>query len=72
MIVAKGNVMFAAFINPLLFALRGTRNSLTYVSLQIKKIVNPTSQTSLSTTAPEESSPGISARENVVRKWGHS
>lgn len=68
LIIAKGDVMFAALLNPLLFVLRGTRNGLTYLTLQIKKMINPTGQTSFSTTPPEEAS----ARENVVRKWGNS
>ncbi|KAI5672911.1 hypothetical protein M9H77_13275 [Catharanthus roseus] len=69
LIVAKGDVMFVTFLNPLLYVLRGTRNGFMYLTSQIQKMVYPARQTSFSVTPPEKVSPGISARENVVRKW---
>ncbi|GAA0146179.1 transferase [Lithospermum erythrorhizon] len=69
LIVAKGDVMVAVIFNPLLFALRGTRNGLTYLSSKIMNVVNP-SISRPSTIAQDQVAAPISAKETVVRKWG--
>ncbi|KAG9147408.1 hypothetical protein Leryth_019658 [Lithospermum erythrorhizon] len=59
----------AVIFNPLLFALRGTRNGLTYLSSKIMNVVNP-SISRPSTIAQDHVAAPISAKETVVRKWG--
>ncbi|KAL8032956.1 hypothetical protein ABFX02_13G131500 [Erythranthe guttata] len=70
LIVAKGDVMLAVIFNPLLFALRGTRNSLTYLT---SKITNQAYNNGGDFATPQEEAPvPVSAKEKVVGKWGSS
>ncbi|KAA8515594.1 hypothetical protein F0562_018795 [Nyssa sinensis] len=70
LIVAKGEVMLAVFFNPLLFALRGTRNMFTLITSQILKKVSPNSHANFADIPKEEAYTRVSAKERVVRKWG--
>ncbi|XP_024017856.1 uncharacterized protein LOC21396815 [Morus notabilis] len=69
LIVAKGEVMLAVIFNPLLYALRGTRNGFTFVT---SKILGKTSPHSLinSEIKSNEAYSRVSAKESVSRKWG--
>ncbi|KAG2333621.1 hypothetical protein Bca52824_004801 [Brassica carinata] len=67
MIVAKGEVMAAFVLNPLLYALRGTREGLTSLSSKltggkVSKVNGDDSE--------EMWKKDVSAKESVVRKWG--
>ncbi|KAK6917829.1 hypothetical protein RJ641_018580 [Dillenia turbinata] len=69
-ILAKGEVMLAVIFNPLLFALRGTRNALTYITSFVMKIISPNSHAKFSATPMDETYTLTSAQERVVKKWG--
>ncbi|KAK1426558.1 hypothetical protein QVD17_15234 [Tagetes erecta] len=62
LILAKGDVLFAVLLKPLLFALRGPRNGLRYISSKIR------GQESPSASKPE-SYARSSAKESVASKW---
>ncbi|KAL5583293.1 hypothetical protein UlMin_015735 [Ulmus minor] len=68
LIVAKGEVMLAVILNPLLYALRGTRNGLTFITSKILR-TSPRSFDD-SDTKSIESYSGLSAKEKVMKKWG--
>ncbi|KAK6932826.1 hypothetical protein RJ641_002450 [Dillenia turbinata] len=70
LILTKGEVILAAIFNPLLFALRGTRSALTYITSSVMKITFPNSQANFSAMRTEEIHPRTSAKERVVKKWG--
>ncbi|KAI3456537.1 hypothetical protein Pfo_013200 [Paulownia fortunei] len=68
LIVAKGDVMLAVIFNPLLFALRGTRTAFTFLT---SKIMNQIYHTGKNIGTPqEEVAVHVSAKEQVVGKWG--
>ncbi|CAF1698030.1 hypothetical protein HID58_050969 [Brassica napus] len=71
MIVAKGEVMAAFVLNPLLYALRGTREGLTSLSSKltggkVSKVNGDDSEEMWKKDGFSE----VSAKESVVRKWG--
>ncbi|KAH0931796.1 hypothetical protein HID58_008913 [Brassica napus] len=71
MIVAKGGVMAAFVLNPLLYALRGTREGLTSLSSKltggkVSKVNGDESEEMWKKDGFSE----VSAKESVVRKWG--
>ncbi|KAJ0238670.1 hypothetical protein HA466_0238450 [Hirschfeldia incana] len=69
MIVAKGEVMAAFVLNPLLYALRGTREGLT--SLSSKLMGRQASKVNGADSEEMWKNEGlVSAKESVVRKWG--
>lgn len=70
LIIAKGDVILAVFFNPLLFALRGTRNGLTFVTSKILRTVSPSTRSKFDSIPREENYTPVSAKESVVRKWG--
>ncbi|XP_057960735.1 uncharacterized protein LOC131152848 [Malania oleifera] len=70
LIVAKGEVMLAIIFNPLLFALRGTRNGFTFITSKVLKITSQTSHSDFDNTSRDEVYKHVSAKESVVRKWG--
>lgn len=66
MLVAKGEVMAAFVLNPLLYALRGTREGLT--SLISKLMGREASKNGDNSEMWKKE--GFTAKESVVRKWG--
>ncbi|XP_057498795.1 uncharacterized protein LOC130783251 [Actinidia eriantha] len=70
LIIAKGEVMLAVILNPLLYALRGTRRGLTFITSRISQRLAPSSHASLENIPREEGYTHVSAKERVVRKWG--
>lgn len=69
MLVAKGEVMAAFVLNPLLYALRGTREGLT--SLSSKLTGRKASKVNGDNAEEIWKKQGlVSAKESVVRKWG--
>lgn len=60
--------MLALIFNPLLFALRGSRNGFTSIISRIFRI--PTDQADLANPPTNEGFHELSAKERVVRKWG--
>ncbi|CAH8370484.1 unnamed protein product [Eruca vesicaria subsp. sativa] len=71
MVVAKGEVMAAFVLNPLLYALRGTREGLTSLSSklvgrQVSKVNGDNSEEMWK----KDGFSDVSAKESVVRKWG--
>ncbi|KAF8097833.1 hypothetical protein N665_0280s0035 [Sinapis alba] len=73
MIVAKGEVMAAFVLNPLLYALRGTRQGLTSLSSKLMGR-QPSKLNGGDDNSDEiwnkEGFSEVSAKESVVRKWG--
>ncbi|CAK9182240.1 unnamed protein product [Ilex paraguariensis] len=70
LIIAKGDVLLAVIFNPLLFALRGSRNSFTFITSQILGKAYPASHANFDNTPKDQVYTGESAKERVVRKWG--
>lgn len=68
MVLAKGDVLFAVFLNPLLFALRGPRNGLRYITTKIRRTISPSTAKSDNVPKQELYVRG-SAKESVVSKW---
>ncbi|CAA7059063.1 unnamed protein product [Microthlaspi erraticum] len=68
LLVAKGEVMAALVLNPLLNALRGTRQGLT--SLSSKLLGRKVSVDHSEEPWKKEGFSNVSAKESVVRKWG--
>lgn len=64
--------MVAAVLNPLLYALRGTRRGLTLISSQFSKRVSPNAGRTEYDVSPQmkEMHSRVSAKEEVLRKWG--
>lgn len=69
LLIAKGEVMLAMVLNPLLFALRGTRNALTFVTTKISRL-SPSSPADFDALPKNENRRRVSAKEEVLRKWG--
>ncbi|KAK9068925.1 hypothetical protein SSX86_013041 [Deinandra increscens subsp. villosa] len=65
LILAKGDVLFAVLLKPLLFTLRGPRNGLRYISSKIRRQASP----SASNVSEQESYARNSAKESVASKW---
>ncbi|KAE7995282.1 hypothetical protein FH972_000100 [Carpinus fangiana] len=69
LIVAKGDVMLAVIFNPLLYALRGTRNALATITSRILGKTTPDSHVDFDMSKKDGYS-HISAKERVLKKWG--
>lgn len=69
LIVAKGEVILAVIFNPLLYALRGTRNVLAFITSRILGKTTPDSHVDFDMSKKDGYS-GISAKERVLKKWG--
>lgn len=69
LIVAKGELLVAVIINPLLYALRGPRNALTFMTSRILGKTSPDSRVDFDASKKGDYSQ-ISAKERVLRKWG--
>ncbi|KAF5474924.1 hypothetical protein F2P56_006776 [Juglans regia] len=69
LIVAKGELLLAVIINPLLYALRGPRNALSFITSRILGKTSLDSRVDFDTTKKGDYSQ-ISAKERVLRKWG--
>ncbi|KAK9133084.1 hypothetical protein Scep_012612 [Stephania cephalantha] len=69
LLVAKGELLLAVIFNPLLYLLRWTRNSLTFLTSLLLKKMSPAYAT-VNYTPKEEVISRPSAKENVIRKWG--
>ncbi|XP_076930573.1 uncharacterized protein LOC143595445 [Bidens hawaiensis] len=65
LILAKGDVMFAVLLNPLLFALRGPRNGFRYIVSKIRRL--PASKSD--NVPKQELYARTSAKESVASKW---
>ncbi|OWM83340.1 uncharacterized protein LOC116206395 [Punica granatum] len=72
LIIAKGEVLLAVIFNPLLFVLRGARNSLTFATSQILRRISPNTYAQLVTPPQKETYTRVSAKEEVLRKWGNN
>ena len=72
LIIAKGDLMIAVVLNPLLFLLRGTRNGLTFLTTLVREKLNSVTNPSLRTVQQRQISAPVSARESVMKKWGSS
>ncbi|KAF5782765.1 hypothetical protein HanRHA438_Chr11g0512691 [Helianthus annuus] len=68
LILAKGDVLFAVLLNPLLFTLRGPRNGFRYIVSKIRRQVSPSASTS-NNVPKQESYARTSAKESVASKW---
>lgn len=69
LILAKGDVLFAAILNPLLFTLRGPRNALRYISTKIRRKVFPSTSTKSDNIPAQKLYARHSAKDSVVSKW---
>ncbi|XVE87684.1 hypothetical protein DITRI_Ditri19aG0007400 [Diplodiscus trichospermus] len=70
LIIAKGEVLLAVIFNPLLYALRGTRNGFTYVTSRIIGKRYADGPTDSSNILKKEAYSHVSAKESVLKKWG--
>ncbi|KAL0407214.1 UNVERIFIED_CONTAM: hypothetical protein Slati_4035300 [Sesamum latifolium] len=70
LIVAKGDVMLAVIVNPLLFALRGTRTAFSFLTSNIMNRIYPTAG-NIDTPQVEVTAP-VSVKDRVVGKWGNN
>ncbi|KAF7840554.1 uncharacterized protein G2W53_002852 [Senna tora] len=70
LIVAKGELLLAVILNPLLYTLRGTRNGFSFITSKILKITNAGNQSNVDDTLKKGDYHRPSAKENVLRKWG--
>ncbi|KAK3432180.1 hypothetical protein EUGRSUZ_E03926 [Eucalyptus grandis] len=69
LLIAKGEVMLAMVLNPLLFALRGARDALTFVTTKILRL-SPSSPAGFDALPKNGNRRRVSAKEEVLRKWG--
>ncbi|KAG6603816.1 hypothetical protein SDJN02_03723 [Cucurbita argyrosperma subsp. argyrosperma] len=69
LIVAKGGMLVAVIINPLLYALRGTRNGLTLVTSKILRKNPSSNDAEFDEISNEDVSGHVSAKDRVARKW---
>ncbi|GAU14689.1 hypothetical protein TSUD_203380 [Trifolium subterraneum] len=70
LLVAKGDLILAAIINPLLYALRGVRNSFGLTTSKVLKNTSNSDQPDFDGVLKKEDYKSASAKESVVRKWG--
>ncbi|GAB4826502.1 hypothetical protein Ancab_033398 [Ancistrocladus abbreviatus] len=70
LLIAKGEVILATVFNPLLFALRSTRNSLSYVTSQVRRKVYPDSTAEFEDKPKAQVFKPASAKQKVLKKWG--
>ncbi|KAL9254036.1 hypothetical protein AKJ16_DCAP02441 [Drosera capensis] len=69
LLVAKGDTIFAAVVNPLLFALRRIRETFSYVSFRIGRLINGENSARVDVSPVTVSKPSF-AKERVLKKWG--
>ncbi|XWS12917.1 hypothetical protein CRYUN_Cryun37aG0131500 [Craigia yunnanensis] len=70
LIIAKGEVLLAVIFNPLLYALRGTRDGFTYVTSRLLGKRYADGPTDSSNMLKKEAYSHVSAKESVLKKWG--
>ncbi|BFG27367.1 hypothetical protein CerSpe_136410 [Prunus speciosa] len=70
LIIAKGELMLAVIFNPLLYALRGTRNVFAFITSKILRKTGPDGQVVFDNISKNEAYSSVSAKESVLRKWG--
>ncbi|XP_010252653.1 PREDICTED: uncharacterized protein LOC104594171 [Nelumbo nucifera] len=71
LVIAKGELILAIIFNPLLFALRGTRNGFTFITSRFSRKFFPAGTfIDPDNTPKKESYATVSAKESVIRKWG--
>jgi hypothetical protein len=70
LVVAKGDLILAVMFNPLLYALRGTRNGLTLISSKILRNASVDGPSDFSSALKNGVYVEVSAKESVKRKWG--
>ncbi|KAI3965311.1 hypothetical protein MKW92_001646 [Papaver armeniacum] len=71
LVIAKGEVMLAVVFNPLLYALRGTRNGFTYITSRVLGKIYRGNSADTSDNVPKENIyTQLSAKESVIGKWG--
>ncbi|KAF6161948.1 hypothetical protein GIB67_014150 [Kingdonia uniflora] len=68
LVIAKGEALLAIVFNPMLFALRSTRNGFAFLTSLVSRKISPVGSTEPS--IPVEVQTRISAKESVIRKWG--
>ncbi|XP_074307442.1 uncharacterized protein LOC141642506 [Silene latifolia] len=68
LVAAKGDLLLATIINPLLFALRSARNSITYTLSEITRRLYPGNNPKVEDVPMKPLR--VSAKESVVSKWG--
>lgn len=69
LVVAKGELMLAVIFNPLLYALRGTRDGLTFITSKILGKASLNSHAGFD-MSKKDTHGHISAKERVLKKWG--
>lgn len=62
--------MLAVIFNPLLYALRGTRNGFIFITSKILRKTSADTFNDLDITSNKEGYNRVSAKERVSRKWG--
>ena len=62
-------MLLAVIINPLLYALRGTRNGLTLVTSKILRKNPSSNDAEFHEISNEDVSGHVSAKDRVARKW---
>jgi hypothetical protein len=70
LIIAKGDLILAVMVNPLLYALRGTRNGLTFMSSKMLRKASPDDPADFAGALKNGVYVEVSAKESVKRKWG--
>lgn len=62
--------MLAVIFNPVLYALRGTRDGFTFVTSRITGKKAPDTQANFDDLSQKKGHNYVSAKERVLRKWG--
>ncbi|XVF28002.1 hypothetical protein REPUB_Repub14bG0158300 [Reevesia pubescens] len=70
LIITKGKLLLAVIFNPLLYALRGTRNGFTHVTSRIMGKRYADGPTDSYNMLNKEAYSQFSAKDSVLRKWG--
>ncbi|XP_031267099.1 uncharacterized protein LOC116125535 [Pistacia vera] len=70
LIVAKGEVLLAVIFNPLLYALRGTRNGFSFITSRFLQKASPDGPANFDDMSKKEVYGFVSAKERVLKKWG--
>ncbi|KAH7572615.1 hypothetical protein ACOSP7_015809 [Xanthoceras sorbifolium] len=70
LIVAKGEVILAVIFNPLLYALRGTRNGFTSITSRFLQKASADGPSDFNDISKKEVYARLSAKERVLRKYG--
>ncbi|KAK8629907.1 hypothetical protein V6N13_078724 [Hibiscus sabdariffa] len=70
LIIAKGEVMLAVIFNPLLYALRGTRDGFAYITSRVLGKRYADGPVDSGSMLKKEAYAHVSAKDNVLRKWG--